>query len=221
MQSSVYFDRVNDELFDLTELHVSIKKFLPIFASLFSMSMLTQIDVILANNFFNQEASSSFAAAAVLGKAILYLPSGLVLALFPMVSEAHEKREGVYSYMLIGTLWTLVLCLCAATIFYFFSEQLVSILFSDKYPYAGAILKYYGYAMLPLALLIVAEYYLMAMGNVVFAWLIIIFMPIQFLFLFQYHKDYIELLIVFGFSGLSMLLIGYFIMYQKLKGCFI
>ena len=42
--------------------------------------------------FLNQKLSGSFSAAAILGKAILFLPTGIATALFPMVAAEGGFR---------------------------------------------------------------------------------------------------------------------------------
>ena len=90
-------------------------------------------------------------------------------------------------------------------------------LYGEKYSGVGEILKYYGLIMLPMALLVVAEYFLMALGKVVYAWLSLFFAPIQIILIYFYHDDVYEVMWIVGTCGLLLLLSGYFFLVKLLR----
>jgi O-antigen/teichoic acid export membrane protein len=58
--------------------------------AVFAFTPLTQADMVLVNRYFPaQDAAGIYASAAVLGKAVMYIPGAIILALFPMVSEQY------------------------------------------------------------------------------------------------------------------------------------
>lgn len=192
-------------------------RLLPVLIATISVAAMTQLDVVLVNNFFDLETAGQYAAAAILGKAVLYLPGGLVLALFPMVAEAQAKDNKVVGYVLTASALTFFLCGAAAFFYWEFGDFIVHTLYGEKYSGVGEILKYYGLIMLPMALLVVAEYFLMALGKVVYAWLSLFFAPIQIILIYFYHDDVYEVMLIVGTCGLLLLLSGYFFLVKLLR----
>jgi O-antigen/teichoic acid export membrane protein len=186
----------------------------PIIIAYISMAVMMQLDVLIVNNLFESEKSAMYAVAATLGKAILYLPGGVVLVLFPMVAEAQERRFKVKHYMVTATLLALVMCSFCVSFYWYFSREIIVLLFGEKYIEAEQLLRYYSIAMLPMALLVIAEYFLMALGKVVFAWLSFIFAPLQILAIYIFHDSLFDVITIVGISGLLLLLCGYIIMFK-------
>lgn len=192
-------------------------RLLPVLVATISVAAMTQLDVVLVNNFFDPETAGQYAAAAILGKAVLYLPGGLILALFPMVAEAQAKDNKVVGYVLTASALTIFLCGAIVLFYWHFSDFLVHTLYGEKYSGVGKILKYYGLVMLPMALLIITEYFLMALGKVLYAWLSLFFAPLQILLIYFYHDDVFEVLRIVGACGLLLLLSGYFFLVKLLR----
>ncbi len=65
---------------------------LPIFLANLAFTVITQADMVLVNRYFPAHDAGLYAAAAVLGRSVMYAPGAFVLALFPMVS-AHQARN--------------------------------------------------------------------------------------------------------------------------------
>lgn len=189
----------------------------PILVANVGVSLMTQLDVFLVNNFFDPNIAGSYAAAATLGKAVLYLPGGIVLALFPMVAEAQAKKDKVSTYVVAASMLTLVLCSLASLFYWILGDWLINLLYGSKYDGVVELLKFYSLAMIPMAMLIVAEYFLMALGKVIYAWLSLIFAPVQVLLIFLYHQNVFNVLWIVGVCGLLLLLSGYLFLFRSLS----
>ena len=192
-------------------------RLMPVLIANIAMAVMMQLDVVLVNNYFESEVSGMYAAAATLGKAVLYLPGGLVLALFPMVAEAQAKNNKFSNYVLTASFVTFVVCSIAVAVYWLFGDWITNALYGDKYGGISTVLKYYSLAMLPMALLIVAEYFLMAIGKVVYAWLSLLFAPLQIGLIVIYHQSLFDVLMIVGMCGLLLLLSGYLFMFKLLR----
>ena len=102
--------------------HLSLKPAIPVFAANLTLTALTQLDIVLVNFYFSPHEASIFAAAAILGKAVMYLPGGIALALFPMVSENHTRGQGSAKLLLQALLLVAILCGAGATFYYLFGQ---------------------------------------------------------------------------------------------------
>lgn len=176
---------------------------LPVLLANMCFAMMTQIDMTLVNYYFPGELSGNYAAAAVLGKSVLYLPGGIVAVLFPMVAENEARGQGSAHLLLIAVLVTGLLSGAAAFCFYLFSDPLIALFFGHKYHDASMVLRYFGFAMLPMALVLVAEYFLIAKGQILFTYFFLIAAPCQIIAIHFYHANLLQVVVVImGCSGL-------------------
>jgi O-antigen/teichoic acid export membrane protein len=130
--------------------------------------VLTQVDVMLVKHYFTPQEAGLYASAAILGKAVMYLPGAIVLALFPMAA-ANQAAGQSSSGMLIKAIGlTLALSGGGAVILHFFPGVIMGTLFGARYLPAAPLTAIFGLAMLPMALILVLMNYLLAQGRVRF-----------------------------------------------------
>lgn len=189
-------------------------RLVPVVVATTSISLMTQIDMVVVNNYFPSELAGQYAAAATLGRAILYLPGGLVIALLPMVADAQARNRNVFSYLFVSTGATLILCGAAILFYWVFGDWIIERFYGPKYLLSSDLLKWYGLMMLPMAMMIVAEYFAMALGKVVYAWLSLLYAPLQLVLISQYHSTLFEIMLIVGMCGLLLLLSGYFALWK-------
>ena len=106
----------------------------------------------------------------------------------------------------------------AGAVFYFlFGEGIVALLYGEHYRGAGEVLKFYGFAILPMALVLVAEHFLIAKGRVLFAYLFLFIAPLQLIAVHFFHDSMQMVLAVVGMSGLILALLGYGLLWSAYK----
>ena len=198
--------------------HLSFRPALPVLMANAAFAAMTQFDMVLVNYYFPPHEASLYAAASILGKAVMYLPGGIVVALFPMVAENHARDEGSAHLLLQAVGLTALLCSVGAIFYYFVGEWIVSLLYGESYKGAGEVLKFYGIAILPMALIMVAEHFLIAKGRVLFAYLFTFAAPIQFVAIHFYHDSLLNIVAVMGASGLLLVLVGYGMLWRSFRG---
>ena len=182
-----------------------------------AFATMTQIDMVLVKYFFSEQDAGLYAAASILGKAAMYLPGGVTMALFPMVAENHAKGTSSSNLMFQAVNITALLSLIGALFYYFFADYIILFLYGADYKDASIILKYFGFAILPMSLIMVAEYFLIAMGRVLFAYLFILFAPLQVIAIYFYHDTLLSVVKVLFFSGAILVLVGYGLLWSEFK----
>jgi len=173
-----------------------------------SFAIMTQIDIVLVNYYFLENDVGLYAAASILAKAVLYLPSGIALAIFPMTAENHEQNKSSSHLLKQAVVLTSVLCGVGASIYLIFSDAIISMLYGDAYLGAGDILKYFGFAMLPMAIVMVVENYLIAKGTVIFAYIFVLIAPLQILAIYYFHDSLITVVGIVALFGLLLVTLG-------------
>lgn len=199
------------------KINLSFKVAIPVFIANVSFLIMTQIDMVVVKHYFSSQDAGIYAAASTLGKAVMYLPGGIAMALFPMVAEKHAEGESSANFLIQATVLTFLLCSIGALFYYFYSFFFVVLIFGEEYMAAAEILKYFGFAMIPMALIMVAEHFLIAIGKVLFAYLFMIIAPLQLVAIYYYHDTFLNILTITAITGLVLTIIGYIVLWRFYK----
>lgn len=147
-----------------------LKYALPVFLSMTGFSLLVYMDLFMVKYFFPPEQAGFYAVTSVIGKAFLYFPSAIVMALFPKVSAAHALNKDTKK-MFYESLWlTGAISLVGIAFCYFFPEFVINLLAGGQYLEIAGIVKIFGFAILPLVLFNVLINYSLAVHNYFFIW---------------------------------------------------
>ena len=181
-----------------------------------AFALLTQFDMILVNWLYTPEQAGMYAAASVLGKAVLYIPSGLVIALFPMVVEGAVGQKSTLHILRLALTTTFLICGTLSIIYFIFGDMLITLVYGQAYMGAGDLLRWYGIAMLPLALIIVLEHYLIAHGRALFSWIFLMISPLQAMAVYFWHDQLMNVVISIACCGIILLIIGMYLVGKDL-----
>lgn len=206
-----------EKKFSFGKISFSIKSFYPVLLANIAFTAMTQLDMVIVNNLFDSETAGNYAAASVLGKAVLYLPGGLVFALFPLVAENLAKKESSANLFFQAVFATSCFSGFVAIFYFLFSDWLIDIFYGHRYSSASELLRWYGLVMFPMALVAVAEHFLIAQGRVLFTWLFIAMAPIQILAILTWHQEVWMVLVITGSCGALTALIGYSLIWREYR----
>jgi O-antigen/teichoic acid export membrane protein len=194
---------------DQSKDHLSFKGAIPVLIANLSFAVMTQLDLLLVNHYFDAHQAGIYASAAILGKAVMYLPGAIVIAMFPMVAE-NESRSQSSAHLFINAIALTAALSGAGALFYFlFADEIMTLFYGQKYPGAAELLKYYGFAMLPLSLIMVAEHFLIAKGRVIFAYIMILGIPFVLLAAQAYHDRLIDMVYILAAGGWGLAVAGF------------
>ena len=189
--------------------HLSFKGTIPVLIANFSFAVLTQIDLLLVNHYFNAYQAGIYASAAILGKAVMYLPGAITIAMFPMVAENESRSQSSANLFLNAMMLTAGLSSAGAVFYFLFADDIMTLFYGQKYQGAAELLKLYGFAMLPMTLVMVAEHFLIAKGRVVFAYAMMIGIPFVLFAAHKYHASLIDMVYILAAGGLGVALVGF------------
>jgi len=127
-------------------------------------------DIAFARAFFEPKAAGVYAAAAVLGKAVLWLPSMASQLLFPQLADRSAKGLATDRVMRSGVLLILTLSVAAVIGLRLFGEPIFTLLYGSRYDGAADIAWKIGLAMFPLALVNLRLLHFLARGQGRFLW---------------------------------------------------
>jgi len=197
--------------------HLRFRQSAPVFVANIAFAVMTQFDMVLVNHYFPAHEAGLYAAASILGKAVMYLPSGIAMALFPMVAEDHARDKSSAHLLVQAVGLTSVLCLAGAMFYFVLGQPLIEVLYGEAYRAAGEVLRYFGFAILPMALVMVAEYFLIAKGRVLFAYLFMFTAPLEVFAIALWHGSLQTIVAIVGASGATLAAIGYAMLWQSYR----
>lgn len=194
---------------DRSENHLSFKGTIPVLFANLSFAVFTQLDLVIVSNYYDSQQAGVYAAAAILGKAVLYLPTAVTIAMFPMVAENESRTQSSLYLLLTAMLFTLILSGSGAAFYFFFADEILNMFYGQKYTGAAELLRLYGLAMVPLALALVAEHFFIAKGRVIFAYVMLLGIPFTLLSIHNYHEEIICMVYILILGGWGIVLIGF------------
>jgi O-antigen/teichoic acid export membrane protein len=189
--------------------HLSFKGAIPVLIANLSFAVMTQLDLLLVNHYFDAHQAGIYASAAILGKAVMYLPGAIVIAMFPMVAENESRSQSSAHLFINAMVLTAVLSGAGALFYFLFADEIMTLFYGQKYPGAAELLKYYGFAMLPLSLVMVAEHFLIAKGRVIFAYIMMLGIPFVLFAAHSYHDHLIDMVYILAAGGWGLALVGF------------
>jgi len=136
-------------------------------ANLF-FNVMTQADVMLVKHYFSSHEAGLYASAAVVGKAVMYLPGAIILSLFPMVAANKATGNSSINMLIKASAITAILSGSGVVILYIFPEFVMGSLFGARYLPAAPIIALFGLAMLPMAFILLLMNYMLAQGRINF-----------------------------------------------------
>lgn len=172
------------------------------------VSSLTYIDVLLVKHFLSPEEAGYYAALSTIGKIVIFLGTPMILVMFPLISEAHTKKEKHF-HLLAQT--TLAICLSSAVVlimYYFAPSFIIKILYGTDYLSISNMLFPFGIAILFLTLGNLLVYYFLSIKEFSFVWLIFITIILEIFTIYQFHSNIYSiiynLLYTYGFLFVSL-----------------
>lgn len=166
---------------------------LPVMFSYLCFMVLTNTDLILVKHYFTPAHVGTYAAAAVLGHIVLFLPGAIVTAIFPMMSEQHTLNRDPLGIFKKGFWLTGLFSGLTATIFFIAPSLPLTILFGHRYDDAASLLQIFGLAMLPYALLNVIFHFNLARQKARFIYSMVAASAMQIALIVTFHTSMLQI----------------------------
>lgn len=187
---------------------LSLAHVFPVFLANLAFTVLTQADMILVARYFPAHEAGMYAAAAILGRSVMYVPGAFVQALFPMVSD-HQSRNLDSRHLLLKALGaTLSLSGSGAALFFLFPEMILRVFFGVHYMEAAPVLRFFGLAMLPMAILMVLMNYSIAKGERRFSCVLALGAFLEVAFICLRHDSLLKVVFVIMAVGVFLVAAG-------------
>ncbi len=189
-----------------------LKYSVPVFLTSLGLTSLFTTDIILVRNLFSGVESGYYAALSVLGKIIFFGTFPVTIVLFPLVSERHAASKDYRNLLLISVVLTLVIAGLILGIYYFFPQEMVDLLFGEKFSKISPLLAIFGVFIAIYSLSSLLANFYLSIHKTIISIFVILASFLQILLIFFFHKSLLEVIYmsIISTSLLLLLLIIYY-----------
>lgn len=182
----------------------------------FAYMSLTSLDLIWVNRTLDGETAGAYASLVLMRRIVALLPGVAVTVMFPRIGKmlAQGLRP---DRLLIQTSGIILAASGALTIlFFFFSEQLITIIFGDTYQTASSLLGWMGLAMIGVSLSSIWLNYYLAERPRNFVFLLALAVAVEWVLLNLFSPSLQNATLAFGLTGWLLAIGGLFLYTTRL-----
>lgn len=182
---------------------------IPVMIAMLSISIPSNLDVILVKNFFSPAEAGLYTSVSVLGKIVFFFSAAVGSVMFPMIIEKLTGKEDTKRLLKKSIIYTGALSGCLVLIYILYPRIVVNI-FGDKYFNAIDLVAPYGMAMFLVAIIAILINYHLAIKNIRYIIMLAGFTIIEVALLMIFHSsmaDMINVLLIANFVFLAVSLI--------------
>jgi len=208
---------VNSRKENSTPNNINLMNIFPVLLANLAFAIMTQADMVLVKHFFLAHEAGIYASASIIGKAVMYLPGALVLAMFPMVAESNALQLNSGHLLKKAIIVSLLLSGFGALLLFAFPELVIKTFFGAKYIEASEVVQYFGVAMLPMALLMILMNYFIAKGKTIFSYILFLGTFIEIALILFFHGSLMSVIYTLMGIGWILLCLGFILLYLENK----
>ena len=179
-------------------------KSIPYFNAMFAILLMFSLDIIFAKRFFSAELAGKYAVLSMLGKIIFLGTVAISTAMFPLTSEKSDTKKDSSGLFKKSLLIVILLCIIAVIIYALFPELIIKILYGSKYIDMAPYLIYSGIAFSFLSLSNLVLIYGLSMNRLRKSMYLFIFLGIEIVLFYLFHKTILEYILAFMVSNIIM-----------------
>ncbi len=177
-----------------------------------STTLLMSVDTIMAKAYLSSENAGLYAALATIGKLVLFVSSSIVVVMLPRVAALHHREESATHVVTQSLVGMLALSAVAEVVFFAVPALIIRVMFGAQYVGVSGQLAWYGLAMLMFALAQPLGTYFLAIGNRLYALVILACCAVQAILVVLRH-DTINQIVQAVIVSHTLLFVALFVMY--------
>ena len=186
--------KISKEKLEKSELSRAYSFVFPIAVTLFLVTELRSIDLVVAGHFFNDAVVDAYTCSAQIGKAYFML-TGIFMVMFPIVSAENSLNRNPIRYLAKSLIFTIFLSLAGIAVSWFAPEFVMKIITVGKYiEGAEPLIKIVGFVILPVSIIYITANYFLAQHKAGFIPILIGGMVLQWVFIFLFHTTPYQML---------------------------
>ena len=184
-----------------------LPKLAPLSLGLVGVSLLLNVDVIVAKVSLSDHTAGQFGAVAVLAKAVTLLPQALSWVLLPRIARARSHGECTGPLLAVGAAITIIGGILATSIGWIAGGPITELAFGSDYADGGALLgPLIAVASLVGVLMLLLNHHV-GLGQSAFVWMVVALASIEVVLFALFHDSWQAIIwveAVVGFAGIAL-----------------
>ncbi len=183
----------------------------PVFITIFIITLISNIDVMIVKHYFNAADAGYYSAASLISKIIFFATGSIATVMLPKVSELNLKRENTLSVLKNCLGYTFFISLVAVLVYWMLPDLVVGMLFGMEYEETTRIIGILGLAMMFFSLSYIIIIYNIAVKNFRFIYMTAAVLLFEIILLSVFHETLFavtKILSVLFFMLFAGLIIG-------------
>lgn len=189
--------------------------FWPVMVMILCFTAMTNIDVVMVKHYFKPTEAGYYAAAAIFGKIVLFVPGAIAMVMFPRVAQLNALKHDTRDVLIKSLLVVGALCGLVTLAYFTFPKFIVTVMFGMKYADAIPLMGLFGIAMMVFALINILGLYSLSIQDFKVIWLMFGGVLLEALLLILFHNTLRGLLVMVIASGFIVLIPALTITLQK------
>lgn len=137
----------------------------PVLMAEISLILINNSDVLIVKSFFDNVSAGHYAALALIGRIVFFATWSVVMTMFPIVAQRHERQEATRDLLWLSLGLVLAVSLVIIVAAYTIPNQIILLLFGQEYLAVAPLLWLYAVATALFAMANVLINYRLALGN--------------------------------------------------------
>ena len=186
---------------DREEIYKAYSLVFPIIITLFCVSVLKNADIVFAKQFFNPATANAYTCASRVGSGFFTLTS-IIMVMFPYVAEEKTHSRNPIIFLLKSFAVTIGLSIIGIIITLNYPEFVMKIITVGRnIPGSEPLIKFIGFAVLPVSLVYIMSNYLLAKHISGFLPILICGMILQIILISIMHQTPLRMLTGIGIAN--------------------
>ena len=160
---------------------------IPSFLMIIMVAIMCNIDIILVRHYCPPDQAGYYATATILGRIAFFLPSSLLMVLFPSVAKVTASGTQDHQYLWVSLGLTTILSGIVFLVFFLAGQSIIQLVYGNQYFSAAPMLTIVTAAMGLLAVSHVIFSYNMARSEFDFLWPLFLGVILMLSLVFLYH----------------------------------
>ena len=196
----------------------SIKRFiLPVFVGNLAITIMCNIDMILAKHNLDAITAGQYGALTVTSKVIFFGTGIIASVLFAMSAERSHKGDSSKPILKIALALVSLASLVATIIYFFYPKLILSILYESKYQEVSSHLGWFAIAVSLFSIVNIIFQYLLSIHKTRISYALIVIAIVLMVLIFIYGSSITAIITIVIFTQLIAITIGVFYLLQKEK----
>ena len=176
-------------------------------------AIISYSDIVLVKHFFLPLESGYYSAINQIGKIILFSPMAIGMVILPRLSEKKVKKKKLLNTILKGLLLVSITSFLFLIFYFFYSENIVSLMFGKEYISASSMVFNYGLFMTFIALISLQLYYFIVMDKFIYLIILLFFLVEQITMLFFFHSSLNVIILILLINSIVLFSLSLFLIF--------